>query len=255
MPSRPLQAAPDIGAGDIILYGPDQWGIHHSVLCRDKMQRDPRAAELLGVRGDREVFSCATIESTRNAKGVDVAWHPATMFYSRDKATGEAVAIGSIEPGSIVIDALLEPVPVKLLLHPMRPGFGGPAFDAAAFDKAVLKSAVASQDWGLATALRAMVTQQESLRPEEYATREDRRRLLTELKASWERRPICTSVVIKVWQYYFIASNNSAGTLSKDIAAQQILRFMPLLADTSLPSVLIKVLTRCGWVLRGSLDA
>lgn len=247
-----------VGPGDVIACGPDAWGIHHVVLVCSDLRPDPRAGQLLEVPLGKDTFACQIIECTRGQVGTHSAWHPATTFYARDRRTGVATIVGQMEPGTHVIDHVPEPVPVKVLLHPLRAGRGGPAFDAKAFDQAVLNSAVVSQRWGLSTALKAMVGSQESLRPEDYSNAQQRRRLLSELKARWSSLPICSSVIIMVWQYYFLIAAQIAAEdpgYADDIAVRRILRWMPLFADETVPSTLLKVLTKHGWLLRGNLDA
>merc|ERR1719198_2227543 len=121
-------------------------------------------------------------------------------------------------------------------MHPLRKGHGGPEFDTKVFAQAVQLSAVVSQRWGLGTALKGLFTRQESLELDDYPTPGSRRKLLEELTARWSSSPICSSVVIMVWQYYF---KTACG--SPDSAAQCILRYMPLFSDQTMPSVLLKV--------------
>lgn len=245
-----------IGPGDVIVCGPDAWGIHHVVLVCSALRPDPRAGQLLEVPEGKDTFGCQIIECTRGQVGAHSAWHPATTYYARDRKTGLATIVGQMEPGTNVIDHTAEPVPVKVLLHPMREG-AGLHFDEPAFDQAVLNSAVVSQRWGLSTALKAMVGRQDCLRPADYTTPQERRKLLADLRARWSSLPICSSVIIMVWQYYFLIAAQSASQnpeYAEDIAVRRILRWMPLWADETVPSTLLKVLTKHGWLLRGNLD-
>jgi hypothetical protein len=213
------------------------------------MELDPEAAPFLSVAGKEEVWSCSTIECTRHLVGKEMAWYATRTFYSRNPRTGAASLIGYLLPGSCDIDAF-EAVPVKLLMHPMRKGHGGPAFDLKAFQQAVRASAIVSKHWGLGTALRSLFAVEDCLQVDDYPTPQSRRQLFDELVARWSSKAICTSVVIMVWQNYFKISCSSA-----DFATQQILRWMPLLADKTMPSVMVNVLTKCGWILCGNLDA
>jgi len=152
---------------------------------------------------------------------------------------------------------LCSPVKVKLLLHPCRPGHAGPALDVATFRKAVEICAEASQGWSLRTGARGFFSRRNTscgLDPDDYPDPNSRRELLQEIHKRWESRPICTSVIIMVWQRYFemIAGR---GPQAEDAAVQNILRWMPLFSDKTLPSALIKELSKCGWVIRGNLDA
>lgn len=249
----PSRSPGNVLPGDILYCGPDAWGIHHLILVIGNMEPDPEAAEFLNLQKDAEVWSCQTIECTRNRVGREIAWFSTRTFYSRCSKTGAAAMIGSLEPGTSTIEHFECPVPVKLLMHPLRSGHGGPPFEAEAFEQAVALSSVLGKRWGLSTALKGLFarhTGQECLDPENYPTPGSRRQLLEELATRWSSNPICSSVVIMVWQYYFKIASGST-----DAAAKHILRWMPLLSDSTMPSVLLKVLTKLGWVLRGNLDA
>lgn len=257
--ARPLSSAGlpatrsplNVMQGDILYCGPDAWGIHHLILVISGMERDQEAVDFLpALRQDSEVWACQTIECTRDRVGREVAWFSTRTFYARHPATGAASMVGSLEPGTLNIEHFDSPVPVKLLMHPLRKGYGGPPLDPEVFDQAVQLSAVVSQKWGLSTALKGLFSLQECLDPDDYPSPGSRRALLEELSARWSSSPICSSVVIMVWQYYFKIACGSS-----DAAAKHILRWMPLLPDKTMPSVLLKVLTKLGWVLRGNLDA
>lgn len=255
-----------VSPGDIILCGPDKWGIHHVVLSIGNLRPDPEAGQVITQAWIHEgglpagidpratdIFILRTIESTRALRGQDISWYPAKTFFARDRRTGEAWMVGDIPIGSMksnVIETTPSPVPVKLLFHPLRPGCGGPPFQLEVFRTALGESAKVSRKWGLATALRGMRAKRESLDPQQYPDPRSREVLMAELRESWDRDPICASVAIKVWQRYF----DLAAGGNDDVAAQFILRFMPLIADQTWPSAMIKNLSKCGWVMRGNLD-
>merc|ERR1711862_166043 len=124
-----------------------------------------------------------------------------------------------------------------------------------AFKQSVDACSQTSRAWSIATGARGFFNRRNNscrLQNENYPDPASRRELLDELHKRWENRPICTSVVIMVWQKYFemIAGKGPQAT---DAAIQNILRFMPLLSDKTLPSALIKELSTCGWVIRGNL--
>jgi len=251
----PVRSSPlNVKVGDILCCGPDAWGIHHLMLVISAMEPDPEAFEFLHLENSLEAWSCETIECTRNRVGPNgAAWFSTRTFFSRDRATSAAALVGCLETGTLNIELFETPVPVKLLMHPLRKGHGGPTFDVEAFQEAVKLSTDVSQRWGLATAIKGLFTRalgQDCLDPDDYSTAEEREELLEKLSTSWSSSPICSSVVIVVWQYYF-----KLACSSPDAAAQQILRWIPLLSDKTMPSVLLKVLTKLGWVLRGNLDA
>lgn len=119
--------------------------------------------------------------------------------------------------------------------------------------------------WSMRTALRALIR---SPLLEEYAS-EDSSDLLEDLKSYWEADPICTSVVISFWQQYiwrasteevlqgaehgrgsgsyFVKTPQQLESESSNLAAERIMRFIPLKADRALPREMISALERCGW--------
>lgn len=163
-----------------------------------------------------------------------------------------------MEVGTRAISQVLDPSPVKVLLHPLRPGHGGPLFNAALFKEATQRCAVVSKNWGLDTALSAFTSRRDTaLDIASYPDVDSRRALLDELRERWARPPICSSVAIMVWQNYFMLACGGAGivfTTSTDLAVKQILQWIPVFSDQTMPSMLLRVLTGCGWLLRGNLD-
>lgn len=225
------------------------------------MSPDPHAAQWIWsdiheVRG-MDIYSCDTVESTRHLQGREIFWYVARSYFARDPRTGETVVVGDKGKDSDVLEFHAEPVKVKMLAHPLRSGHGGPSFDVHAFQRALEISATTSQRWSLNTAVRGMLSrrQTQGLDPDDYSTQQSRFAMLEDLQKRWEKRPICTSVAIMVWQRYFMLVSGGQGYDAADIAARHILRWMPLLSDKTLPSALIKELSKCGWVMRGNLDA
>lgn len=263
----PLRVLP----GDILLLGPDKWGVHHAVLTTGPMKPDEQVGQ--EIKADwpemrsMDIFSCPTIESTAQAKGEDIVWYPSIYFFARDRSTGDSMLVADMPQKSILMAdmqqtgdeiELCNPMPVKLLLHPCRPGHGGPpSVDLTVFRHAVEESAQNSQAWSLRTAAKGVMGRRKvksRLEAEDYPDPESRSEMLDELHKRWDNRPICTSVIIQVWQRYFelVAGDSPEG---QDVAAQNILRWMPLFCDSTLPSALIKELSKCNWVMRGNLDA
>jgi len=123
----------------------------------------------------------------------------------------------------------------------------------------------ASQDcWSAATAIRAAVM---SSGPIEKNTAVE---TLQEIQACWYKPPICTSVVVTFWQQYLCLlaalpamdfldlkqqqeqqhvqqEPNSTEHVSTR-AVESIFKFMPLLADRTLPGDLVRSMRECGWV-------
>jgi hypothetical protein len=245
--------------GDILLCGPDQWGVHHCIMIIGMMKRDPVATKVIKESAPElegmDIFSCHTIECSARLRGQDSVWYPAMAYFARNRKTGEATMVADIPDGEEQIE-LISPVKVKLLLHPCRPGHSGPEFDATTFRKAVETCAEMSQKWSLRTAANGVLNRRkiQSLDIADYPDPRSRQELLEEIHKRWDNRPICTSVIIMVWQRYFEMIAGS-GPQAADMAVQNILRWMPLLSDKTLPSALIKELSKCGWVIRGNLDA
>jgi hypothetical protein len=203
-----------------------------------------------------DIFSCSTIESTAQAQGEDVVWYPAQYYIARNRQTGEALFVADMPHGSDEIE-LADPMPVKLLLHPFRPGHAGSPLDLTMFREAVEECAVGSKAWSLKTAAKGMTRRRKAgfvMDESNYPDPESRAELLDEIHRRWKGKPICTSVIIKVWQRYLeIAAGGDPD--ASDLAAQYILRFMSLWSDSTLPSGLLKELSMCNWVLRGNVDA
>jgi hypothetical protein len=244
-----------VTCGDLALCGPDDWGIHHVVVLRGAMLPDPDAARLMHMPPHFDVFSCPTIESNRHLKGERFVWYAATSLYARDQRTGQMFLVGDVPEGSRIIEVAQKHVPVKLLLHPLRRGHGGPAIVPALFERAVMDLAINSTHWSLRTALNAITSSRTALDPADYPTPNDREQLMDELEQSWESRPICSAAAVCIWQRYFQLFSEQTGppSTAKDRAAQLILQWIPMIPDQTMPSLLVKVLTRCRWILKGSL--
>jgi hypothetical protein len=242
-------------AGDIFLCGPDKWGIHHAVLSCDKMDlADSDIADMIredcDLSSDMDIFSCTTVEVTREYEGIDFPWYKAQSFFACD-SSGRLLQVADIADGTDTIQCNEEPVPSKLLLHPLRRERqgAGPKFDPDLFASTIELCARNSQSWSKKTALKAITARRKSLDPEDYKSTESRAKLMADLRSRWEQRPICSSVAILVWQRYFELSSGT-GRKGENLAVEQILRWMPVFNDTTAPSALVNVLSTCGWVLR-----
>jgi hypothetical protein len=203
-----------------------------------------------------DIFSCSTIESTAQAQGEDVVWYPSQYYIARDRKNGEAMFVADMPHGSNEFE-IADPIPVKLLLHPFRPGHLGPPLDLSMFRQSVEECAVGSKAWSLKTAAKGMTRRRKAtyvMNDSKYPDPESRVELLDEIHKRWQGKPICTSVIIMVWQRY-LEMAAGGGPDAPDLAAQYILRFMPLWSDSTLPSGLLKELSMCNWVMRGNIDA
>jgi len=67
----------------------------------------------------------------------------------------------------------------------------------------------------------------------------------------WETPPICTSVVISLWQRYLCKLAIASDWDEADMVQQ----WMPLRADRALPGELLSTMQHCGWTRLGSIQA
>jgi len=248
---------PEVLPGDVFLCGPDYWGIHHTVLSCGRLEpAEQRVKDAITQADDVEILKCATVETSQTAiVGGDAKWYQTCSYYSRNLETGATQLVGDMIPGSNQLEIYAEAVPVKVLLHPLRPHRGGPELDEETFDKVIHKASAESKSYGRFTALEALVAGTPKLRRADFPNVASRRRLFKDLIKRWERPPICSSVVIMVWQMYFAALFSDAGSWAADLAVQHILEWIPLWCDKTTPSMLVKCLTESGWLLKNNFDA
>mmetsp|Transcript_28812 Transcript_28812/g.66417 ORF Transcript_28812/g.66417 Transcript_28812/m.66417 type:complete len:369 (+) Transcript_28812:56-1162(+) len=248
-PSISGDTARDVMPGDILFLGPDpRFNIHHVVLCRSRM----RAADyqivgmLPNIPPGGEVLQCHMIESTQASCGTVTAWYAAIGYFLRYAGGFTMIAEMSQEDSSLA--PLEPPVPVKVLMHPLR----GELLDKHLFNEAVMWGASQATSYGKRQAVKAFMAtllhRDNRIDADEYQDLGSRIALREELHARWEARPICSSLCIKVWQMYFELLGRASGSVEKGII--ETLRWMPVYNDKTTPSVLLKTLTRCGWQLR-----
>lgn len=91
--------------------------------------------------------------------------------------------------------------------------------------------------WSWTTALRAFSFSAEV--PRGY----DRKRMLAEIRRAWDANPICSSLVVVFWQRYL----HQAAKLRSADPLDWILRWMPLVADRTLPGEMLNAMHGCGW--------
>jgi hypothetical protein len=239
----------EIMPGDIFYFGPDQWSIHHTVLARSRMvPAHPDIVELLEGPPGAETFACHTIESTRALSGEVTPWYPALSFFQR--VDGVTSLVADSPPDSGTLQVVEAPVPVKVLMHPLRDG----RFHKHLFNEAVVWGASTASRYGKRAAVKAFLSQALHggspmvIDPGDFPTPESRSALFEDLRGRWDEKPICASVCVKVWQMYFELLGREAGR--PDEALAQILRWMPVYSNRITPSALLKVLTARGWELR-----
>mmetsp|Transcript_43308 Transcript_43308/g.137731 ORF Transcript_43308/g.137731 Transcript_43308/m.137731 type:complete len:385 (-) Transcript_43308:114-1268(-) len=244
----------DIMPGDIFLCGPDKHGIHHVVLARGGLHpADEDMVNMLDLEPGMEVYACQTIESTQASVGDETWWYPTETLLQRDPYTGAASLVGDLPPNSTCIEVAMEPVPVKVLLHPLRQRGGDPEFDEEAFEEVIQASAEQSQKYAKRTAVHSFLLSNVKLGAidaRDYPTPESREALLEKIHQSWEQRPICASVAVKCWQRYLEAVSDGP-----EETVERILDLMPHWCHRSTPSLMVSTLTNHGWVLLNSFDA
>jgi len=244
--------------GDIFLCGPDKNGIHHVVLCCGPVRLSEEHKEVLEATRNEQVFVCQTIESTHLEEGRTTCWYPCRSLFKRDLKTGDIRLGGDVDNETGQVTLAETEYPVKVLLHPLRRGHGGPEFDASAYWSAIKISAETSKSWGIKTGLKACVLntvkdRREGLNADDYPDQESRHALMKSLRKRRVENPICSSVAIMVWQLYFELTSGT-GKDGEDLAAQMILRWMPCVSNLTAPSAMVKILTKRGWVLRPNFD-
>lgn len=244
-------SALQLGPGDILLCGPDRYDIHHIVLVRGELEGAPELVDMIDVPPGAELLRCETIESTQKSSGSTTWWYPTTTIILRDSHAGTSMVVADEPPDSDTLYIFPEPVPCKVLLHPLRPEVMGIELDPDVFDEALKACAERSQKYSWNTAMHAFFAYQRSMDAEHYQTPEVRMELLSKIRASWERPPICAAVAIKVWQQYFDFLHSD----SADDATLCILNCMPVWCDATTPSSMVKTLTYHGWSLCENLEA
>jgi hypothetical protein len=203
--------------------------------------------ELLETPAGAEVFECPTIEVTQGSKGEDTEWYPATTYFQR--IDGKTVVVADLPTGSDELQVAEPAVALKVLLHPLR----GERFNHQAFHNAVDWGSETADKYGKRQAVKAWLAQAwnhgapEVIMAEAFSDVQSRADLLQDLHSSWEKRPICSALCIKVWQMYFELKGRGEGQI--DEAVQEILRWMPVYSDRTTPSALLQALTVRGWML------
>mmetsp|Transcript_15855 Transcript_15855/g.50745 ORF Transcript_15855/g.50745 Transcript_15855/m.50745 type:complete len:388 (-) Transcript_15855:195-1358(-) len=244
----------DVMPGDIFLCGPNKFGIHHVVLARGELQpAEPEYYDILGTEPGMELYSCETIESTQGDIGETTWWFPTRTFYQRNPSTGDIVLVADHPPDSDVVSAATEPVPMKILLHPLRGESGQEELDLEAFEEVVQEAAEESRKYGKRTAVKSFLesfAHKGTIDSADYPTAEKREQLMEKIRKTWDARPICASVAIQCWQKYFDATCEEP-----EEAAQWILQVMPHWCDKSTPSLMVTTLTQHSWVLLDNFDA
>lgn len=199
------------------------------------VQGCPEAQELQGIwpSDTKQIWKVPTVESTRGRAGLCQS----CLFLHVEPGTGLLVLIGEIvsETEKRLELGVIEREPVVIWHSPaelrsqLRPDIMAD----------VLNDMVACEgNWSYTTAARAM------LQSASLSRRSSRSAFMAEIRSSWDAAPICTSVVIALWQRYLSKFAQATGQSEMDL----ILNWMPLKADRGLPDELISTLRLCGWI-------
>jgi hypothetical protein len=240
----------EIMPGDILYVGPDHWSIHHTILVRSRVQAatDADIIRLCELQPGEELMECHTVETARSLSGEMTEWYPTVSYFVRGGGRWPTAMLVADKPvDSNVLNIIEEAVPVKVAMHPLR----GEKFDNHIFNEAVIWGCGTARPYGKRQAVRSFLSQARrrgeprTLEPKEYQTPEARAALRSSLHESWEARPICASLCIKVWQMYFELLGRAAG--NPDEAVKEVLRWMPVYSNRTTPSALLKALTQRGW--------
>lgn len=183
---------------------------------------------------DAIVWKVPTLESTRGRAGL----HRAEMVLQLDPTSRRLLPIAEmvevsehrIELGAMhdeVAEHWRCPAELRSSMHPDL------------FQQAMEELYEADASWSYTTAARAVL--RSAVLPEL-----DSASLLDIVETSWQAPPICTSVIISLWQRYLcmVARRRGGGDME---AAALLRRWMPLLADRALPGELLQVMEAQGW--------
>lgn len=95
------------------------------------------------------------------------------------------------------------------------------------------------ESWSFATAAQALFYRTAAV----DAHGADPDELMDQICESWEVPPICTSIVISLWQRYVCKLALKTSVFELDL----VLQCMPLRADRCLPGELLSTMESCGW--------
>lgn len=202
---------------------------------------------------DHELYSCETVEQTPFYFWDCIVQGKARRsecFFQRDPAAGRVTFVGERLWGTSCPPKRIAGLDCKFVFHP----FGrtcGSRMDPAAFQEA-MEVSEETGSYGPLTALMVSMTDG-ILEPARYPDKESRAALLMRLRECWGKARICSSVAIIVWQRYFDLLRIGDSDVASSAVVQDILRWMPLMANKASPSRLVEVLTRCGWLLQDDL--
>jgi hypothetical protein len=182
-----------------------------------------------------ELWRIPVAESTRSEKGL----YCAELVVFVDQRRGNRLTlIGDINSNDEMSLCRHEEMRLWQSPHELRKGLRTDIVQQVLTEMKACQS-----NWSHATAVRAVV------KSAKLKKKNNCEETLDQVAAAWEMRPICTSIIVIFWQRYLLKSANGQGPL----AAELILRWMPLKADRTLPGDLESGLQAEGWVHMASI--
>lgn len=195
--------------------------------------------EAIWPKGDvSEIWAVRIMESMRDVAGL----HEAEAYVYVD-GQGQLILIGETchRAGELFFQ---DPELVELWQSPaeLRSSF---RLDLMQESLEETRAQIGDFGWSVTTAARAVLTNANIPQGAGEA----------EIAACWQQEPICTSIVIALWQRYLCKlaqALSAAGTSVKPI--DLIMRWMPLKADRGLPGELLSTMQKAGWVRIGPIN-
>lgn len=179
-----------------------------------------------------EVWAIETVESTRGTEGL----HKAAVLVYVD-SSGRLTLIGEDHPHSGLSCQDHEVLELWQCPAELRWQLRLDLMEQAFTD---MEGEIGEFDWSVTTAARAVFNSASI----SYARE-------AEVAACWQQEPICTSVVISLWQRYLskVAEAHNATPSNPRLDPMDLFkRYMPLKADRGLPGELLAAMRQAGWM-------
>jgi len=183
-----------------------------------------------------EIWALRIIESMRQVGGL----HEAETYVYVDKH-GHLILIGENDVGELFFQ---DHEKLELWQSPQELR-NSIRFDLMAEALDEMRAQIGESNWSVTTAARAVLTNANITKGTMEA----------EVAACWQQEPICTTVVIVLWQRYLCKlaqALSAAGNIVKPI--DLIMRWMPLKADRGLPGELLQTMQNSGWCRVGKIN-
>lgn len=231
------------GRGDVQAIGRTGGFLGHVLIVMEQPTRvfrhtvDGRELESVWPSSsDAVVWKVPTLESTRGRAGL----HRAEMVLQLDPTSRRLLLIAemvAVSERCVELSAIHD----EVADHWCCPAEFRGSMHLDLFQQAMEELYDADASWSYTTAARAVL--RSAVLPEL-----DPASLLEIVEVSWQAPPICTSVIISLWQRYLckVAQRMGGGDAE---AAALLRRWMPLLADRALPGELLQMMQTHGWTV------